>query len=174
MHSELKRELGLRDITLFAIACIVGTRWIPAAAHAGPGSVTLWLLAAIFFVVPLAIAVGALAVKYPGAGGMYLWSRADFGPWHGFLCFWVYWMAIAIWFPSAAMFYMSVALSALGPRYAAMADSRFWLVSASLAAIWIALGSNLIGLRIGKWTQNLGGVATWALGALLIIVAALA
>ena len=41
---ELKRELGLRDLTMFAIACIVGTRWIPAAAHAGPGSITLWLL----------------------------------------------------------------------------------------------------------------------------------
>ena len=36
---ELKRELGLRDVTLFAVSCIVGTRWIAAAAHAGPGAV---------------------------------------------------------------------------------------------------------------------------------------
>ena len=55
----LRRELNLRDITLFAISCIVGTRWIPAAAHAGPGSLTLWALAALFFVIPLAIAVGS-------------------------------------------------------------------------------------------------------------------
>ncbi len=41
----LRRELGLRDITLFAISCIVGTRWIAAAAHAGPGSLSLWVLA---------------------------------------------------------------------------------------------------------------------------------
>ena len=78
---ELRRELGLRDITLFAISCIVGTRWIAAAAHAGPGSVTLWLLGAVLFVVPLAIAVAALIVKYPGAGGLYVWTRGDFGPW---------------------------------------------------------------------------------------------
>src|SRR5213594_2463757 len=110
----LRRELGLRDVTLFAIACIVGTRWIPAAAHAGPGSVTLWLLAAVFFVAPLAATVGALAVKYPGAGGMYLWTRVDFGPWHGFLCFWVYWMSTVVWFPGAAMFYASAAVFALG------------------------------------------------------------
>src|ERR1017187_2976694 len=76
----LRREMGLRDVTLFAIACIVGTRWVPAAAHAGPGSITLWLLAAVFFVAPLALAVAALIVKYPGAGGMYLWTRGDFGP----------------------------------------------------------------------------------------------
>src|ERR1019366_7568561 len=102
---QLRRELGLRDITLFAIACIVGTRWIPAAAHAGPGSLTLWVLAAVFLVIPLARAVAVLTVKYPGTGGLYLWTRRDFGPWHGFLAFWVYWVGIAFWFPSAAMFY---------------------------------------------------------------------
>ena len=170
---ELRRELRLRDLTLFAITCIVGIRWLPAAAHAGPGSVTLWLLAAVFFVAPLAVAVSALAVKYPGAGGFYLWTRADFGPWHGFLCFWVYWIGIAFWFPSAAMFYMSAAVYTLGPSYAHLADNRIYLVTASLAAIWIALGTNIIGLRIGKWTENLGGVATWGLGGLFVVLAAL-
>ena len=169
----LRRELGLRDVTLFAITCIVSTRWIPAAAHAGPGSITLWLLAAVFFVVPLAIAVAALTVKYPGAaGGLYVWTRGDFGPWHGFLAFWVYWMGIAFLLPSAAMFYMSAGFYALGPAYAHLAGNRAWLLAASLAAIWIALGSNLIGLKIGKWTENLGGAATWLLGGLLVGLAA--
>jgi amino acid transporter len=164
----LKRELGPRDLTLFAIACIVGTRWIASAAHAGPGSILLWLLAAIFFLIPLAIAVAVLTVKHPVAGGLYRWTRADFGPWHGFLAFWVYWAGIAIWFPSAAMFYMSIALSGQG-----LAENRIELVSASLAAIWIALGTNLVGVKIGKWTENLGASASWILGVLLVIVAAL-
>ena len=169
---QLKRELGLRDITFFAIACIVGTRWIPAAAHAGPGAVTLWLLAAVLFMVPLAIAVAALSVKYPGTGGLYLWTRNDFGRWHGFLCFVVYWIGIAFWFPGAAMFYMSAGIYALGPSYRYLAGSRPFLLAISLVAIWVALGTNLIGMRIGKWTQNLGAAATWLLGALLVIVAA--
>src|SRR5579883_3504969 len=80
MAPELKRELGLRDVTLFAIACMVGTRWIAAAAHAGPGSLALWLLTAVFFTIPLAVAVGSLAVAHPKAGGLYHWTRADFGP----------------------------------------------------------------------------------------------
>ena len=103
--TELRRELGLRDLTLFAISGMMATRWIASAAHAGPGSITLWLLTAVMFVLPLAIAVASLTVKYPGAGGLYLWTRGDFGPWQGFLCSWVYWMGIAAWFPSAAMFY---------------------------------------------------------------------
>ncbi len=170
---ELKRELGLRDVTLFAIACIVGTRWIPAAAHAGPGSVTLWLLAALLFMVPLAIAVAALSVKYPGTGGFYLWTRNDFGRWHGFLAFVVYWISIAFWFPSAAMFYMSAGASALGPSYSHLANSRPFLLTVSLVAIWIALGTNIVGMKIGKWTQNVGALCTWVLGGLLVTVAAI-
>ncbi len=165
---ELRRELGLRDITLFATTCIVGTRWIPAAAHAGPGSITLWLLGALLFVVPLAIAVGALIVKYPGAGGLYVWARADFGPWAGFVSFWLYWLGIAFWFPSAAIFYCSAAFHILG-----LGENRALLVCISLAAIWIALGANLIGMKIGKWTENLGGASSWVLCGLLATVAAL-
>jgi glutamate:GABA antiporter len=167
MASELRRELGLRDISLFAIACIVGTRWIASAAHTGPGSILLWVLAAILLVIPIAIAVASLTEKHPQAGGIYIWTRGDFGPWHGFLAFWTYWVGIAFWFPSAAVFYMSIAASALGPSYERLASSRTYLVLSSLAAIWIALGTNIVGVKIGKWTENIGAVAAWLLAALL-------
>ena len=172
--TKLRRELGLRDITLFTIACMVSTRWIPAAAHAGPGSVTLWLLAALLFAAPLAVAVGTLCVKYPGAGGLYLWTRHDFGPWHAFLGSWVYWIGLAFWFPSAAMFYMSSGLDLLGPPGAHWGENRLYLMVVSLAAIWLALGTNIIGMKIGKWTENIGGASAWVLAALLAVVAAIA
>jgi amino acid transporter len=167
----LKRELGLRDLTLFAISCITSARWIPIAAHAGPGSVTLWFLAAVLFMVPLAVAVAALVAKYPGAGGLYLWTRQEFGAWPGFLCFWVYWMGIASLFPTAALLYIKVGFSMFGPLFARLGDNRFYLLAATVALIWIALGSNLIGLKVGKWTENVGALATWALGVLLVAVA---
>jgi amino acid transporter len=169
----LRRELGIRDVTLSSLVCIAATRWIPTAAAAGPGSISLWFLAALLFAAPLAVAVTALTVKYPDAGGMYLWTRNELGDWHGFLCSWVYWMGIAIWFPGAAMFYMSMAIYTLAPGYRYLSEDRLFLVAASLAAIWIALGTNLLGLRIGKLTQNLGGAATGLLGALLCAVALL-
>ena len=167
----LKRELGLRDLTLFAISCITSARWIPIAAHAGPGSVTLWFLAAVLFMVPLAVAVAALVAKYPGAGGLYLWTRQEFGAWPGFLCFWVYWMGIASLFPTAALLYIKVGFSMFGPLFARLGDNRLYLLTATVALIWIALGSNLIGLKVGKWTENIGALATWALGVLLVAVA---
>jgi hypothetical protein len=159
--AELRRELGLRDIALMAIACIIGTRWISAAAHAGPGSILLWLLGAILFVAPLAITIGTLTAKYPSTGGFYIWTRNDFGPWHGFLSLFCCLMTIALWFPSAAMFYV-------GSASGHLAENRVFVVAASMAVIWIALGTNIVGLNIGKWTQNIGGAATWILAAILI------
>jgi glutamate:GABA antiporter len=168
---KLKRELGVRDLTLFAIACITSARWIPIAAHAGASSITLWLMAALFFAVPLTIAVAALVRKYPDAGGLYVWTREDFGPWHGFLSFWLYWIAIACLFPSATLLYMRISFALLGPKHAALGDNRAYLLGATLVAVWIAIGSNTIGVKVGKWTENLGAIATWIVGVLLIVVA---
>jgi glutamate:GABA antiporter len=169
--ARLRRELGLFDLTLFAIACIVGPRWIAVAAGAGPGSVTLWVVAAVTFAAPLSVAVAALISKYPAAGGLYVWAREDFGPWHGFLCFWVYWFAIALTLPSSAMFAMSVSAYTLGPQYAHLADDRWFVVVASLVSIWIGLATNIVGMRVGKWTENIGGITSWLLGALLVVIA---
>jgi amino acid transporter len=133
----------------------------------------LWLLAGLLFGVPLAVAVAALMSKYPGAGGLYTWTRNDFGPAHGFMAFWVYWVGIAFLFPGAAAFYISSSAYTFGHAYAHLADSRAFIICGSLAAIWIALGSNLIGLKTGKWTENCGALAVAMLGMLLIVAAAM-
>ena len=58
-----------------------------------------------------------------------------------------------------------------GPSFARLGDNRFYLLATTVALIWIALGSNLIGLKIGKWTENIGALAAWAVGLLLVAVA---
>ncbi len=144
----------------------MGTRWIAAAAHAGPGSILLWLLAAVLFTVPLTAAVAALVAKYPGSGGLYLWARGDYGPWHGFLCAWVYWMGIATWFPSAAMFYMGVGVRVIG-----IPGTRTYVLAAAITAIWVALGTNIAGMKVGKWTENIGGTAAWLVSGVFVLLA---
>lgn len=167
-RTQLNRGMGLRDVTLFGIACIVGTRWLATAAHAGPGSVTLFLLAGLFFVGPTAQAVGALAARKPGAGGFYVWARDDFGDWHGFLAFWVYWIGIASWAPSAAIAYVSIAVYAIDP---ALVENRSLIIAGGVVAIWTGVGVNLLGVRIGRWNQNLASISTWLMASLLVVVA---
>jgi amino acid transporter len=129
------------------------------------------LLAEVFFVVPLTVAVAALVAKYPEAGGLYLWARRDFGVWPGFICFWVYWMGIAFLFPTATLLHAKVVFSLLGSSYAYLGDNRYIVLAVALALMWIGLGTNIIGLKTGKWAENVGALATGAVGLLLVVVA---
>ena len=108
----------------------------------------------------------------PGAGGLYIWARNDFGPWLGFLNFWVYWLGIAFLIPGAALFALSITVYALGPSYAYLAENPAYMIGGSLLLVWTALGTNIVGLNIGKWTENIGGVMPWTLGLLLCSTAA--
>lgn len=164
----------MRDLTLFSVACMISIRWISAAAHAGLGTIVLWLAASVFFLVPLAIAVGTLTVKYPGAGGMYLWARNDFGPFHGFVCFWTYWLGITVLFSGLAIAYVGMSTYALGPSLEHLTGSRTYVICASLGVIWLGLGLNLIGIGVSKWTENVAGISSWLLVVLLAAVAVLA
>ena len=47
------------------------------------------------------------------------------------------------------------------------------MVVSTFVSIWIALGTNIVGMRIGKWTENLGGITAWMLGFLLVGVSVL-
>ena len=113
---------------LFNIAAVTGIRWLAAAAHTGPGSITLWLLAALLFFLPSALSVAALSRRFPQEGGLYVWTRQGFGDWHGFLCGWCYWLSNLFFFPSLLLAGVGMAASALG-----FAENRIYIVAISLA-----------------------------------------
>jgi APA family basic amino acid/polyamine antiporter len=66
---------------------------------------------------------------------------------------------------------MKVGFSLLGSTYAQLGNNRIYLLAGTLALIWLGMGSNLFGLKVGKWTENIGALATSAVGVLLIAVA---
>jgi glutamate:GABA antiporter len=142
---------------------VVGIRWLAAAAHTGPGSITLWVLAAGLFFIPLALSVAALSKRFPEEGGIYVWTRRGFGDWHGFLCGWCYWLSNVFYFPSLLLAGVGMAATALG-----FAENRTAILATALAILWIASITNIVGLGVGKWTGNLGGLSTYLGGALLV------
>ena len=160
---QLARVLGLRDLVLFNIAAVIGIRWLATAAHSGPGSLTLWLLAAMLFFVPSALVVSRLAAAAPEEGGLYVWTRVAFGEKHGFLCGWCYWLSNLFYAPNLIVAGVAMAAEALG-----LAENKAWVLAVSLAILWVASLGNLVGLAAGKWVSNAGAVATYAAGALII------
>ena len=162
------RALGLRDVVLFNIAAVVSIRWLTTAARIGPGSLSLWAAAALLFFVPLALVVARMNDLYPREGGIYAWTGIAFGEWHGFLCGWCYWLSNLFYFPNLLLAGIGMAFYTFGSQYAGLAENRVIMTTACLAVLWIALGTNLVGLQTGKWTQNFGAAATCLAGAAVI------
>jgi glutamate:GABA antiporter len=165
--------LGLRDIILFNVVGIVGLRWIAvAAATAGAAAPALWSVAALLFLLPLALAVRALSAALPRQGGLYVWTTRAFGPRHGFIAAWCYWAANIPYYPAVTLSAAIYAYYVVHIDYVALEAHRLYAIGASLLLLAIAAGVNVAGLKHGRWLQNIGGFATWVPIAVLLALGA--
>jgi amino acid transporter len=170
---QLPKTMGFWDVLLFNIAAVLGPRWIAAAGHNGTSSISLWVLAAVFFFVPGALVINELSSRFPKEGGLYAWSRDAFGPFHGFIAGWTYWIYTVFYFPGLLLASASMAAYIIGPRGAALAQDRTFLLTVSLGMLVVAVALNIIGLNVGKWLQNAGGVGTYIPLLMLVAIAAM-
>jgi len=167
----LRRVLGVRDLILFYFVATFSLRWVAVAAAGGPGSIGLWLLAAACFFLPLVFTVLELSSRYPGEGGLYLWSKAAFGPFSAFLTGWTYWVGNLPYFPGLLYFAVGNALFIGGPTTQAWSSSSTYFALASLLGLVLAATLNVVGLGVGKWLTNVGGIVIWIPITLLFVAA---
>ena len=161
--------MGFWDVLFFNIATVLGPRWVAAAAHNGTSSISLWILAALLFFVPMALVINELSSRFPEEGGLYVWSKEAFGDFHGFVAGWTYWVYTIFYFPGLLLASTSMSAYVIGGKGAELAQDRTYLLVGSMGLLFIAVMLNIIGLNVGKWLQNAGGVSTYL--PLLILVA---
>jgi len=153
--------MGFWDVLLFNIATVLGPRWIAAAGHNGTSSISLWVIAAVFFFIPGAFVINELSSRFPEEGGLYVWAKEAFGDFHGFVAGWTYWIYTVFYFPGLLLASASMSAYVLGEKGAPISQDRTFLLLVSLALLLVAVILNIIGLNIGKWLQNAGGVGTY-------------
>ncbi|HWZ97535.1 MAG TPA: APC family permease [Candidatus Dormibacteraeota bacterium] len=171
-RSLLCREMGFWDVLFFNIATVLGPRWIAAAAHNGTSSISLWVLAALLFFVPMALVINELSSRFPEEGGLYVWSKEAFGDFHGFVAGWAYWVYTIFYFPGLLLASASMSAYVMGGKGAELAQDRTFLLIGSLVLLSVAVLLNIVGLNIGKWLQNAGGVSTYTPLLILVGIAA--
>lgn len=159
--SQLRRAMGFWDVLLFNIAAVLGPRWIAAAGHNGTSSISLWILAAVLFFLPTALIIIELSTRFPAEGGLYVWSKEAFGDFHGFVAGWAYWIYTFFYFPGLLTASVAMSVYIGGPKWGYLASNQHYLLWASLSLLGVAVILNIVGLDIGKWLQNAGGVATY-------------
>jgi glutamate:GABA antiporter len=171
---RVPRTLGFADLVLLGTVAIVNINTVPPVVRYGRATLALWLLAWAAFFVPTAVAVLVLSRRYPGEGGVYLWTVRRFGPGHGFVAGWCYWTNTLFYVPVLLVYLAGVVAYAGGETTAALVDDKIFV--AGFAFGWLALitGVNILGMGVGKWINNAGGIGGLAAVALAVIGAAVA
>lgn len=165
---HLKRVLGRWDLVLLFVVAIFNLNVVPSIAANGGVTVWLWAVALLLFFIPQGIAVIELSHRYPGEGGVYLWAKKEFGDFHGFLSGWCYWTNNMMYVPTVMLYFVGVSVFALGPSHAQLADSRTFALGASVLLLVLLVALNVVGLGVGKWINNAGGIGTGIAAAMLI------
>ena len=170
-HSaSLKKELGVRDLVLTQILFIVGLAWIGVAGKLGPSHVVFWVLALVLFYLPSAAVVMYLSRLIPLEGGLYQWAKLGFSETVGFMLAWNLWLYVIVHTSEIGLECATYLSYALGPSAAWMTKSTWFVALASAVLMSLMVLAATIGLAVGKWVHNAGGVVMLIVfGALLVL-----
>jgi amino acid transporter len=157
---DLPRALGFRDLLLLKLVAIINVSLLPPVAGYGRVTLLLWVAAFFLFFVPEAVAVLTLSRRFPGEGGIYLWTRCQFGPLHGFISGWCYWIGNLLYFPMQLVYLAGVLAFAGGAGTAGLVDEKWFVSTVAFGWLVLATGTNILGLRVGKWVPNVGAIGT--------------
>ncbi|HYC31338.1 MAG TPA: APC family permease, partial [Gemmatimonadales bacterium] len=134
-----------------------------------PSSITLWVLAGLCFFLPQGLAVSDLSTRYPAEGGIYFWTKRTFGEGHGFLCGWCYWVNNILYYPNLLMSTAVIGTYVIGRGGTGLESDWAYVLPATLTALWLAVALNIVGLRTGRWLQNVGAIGTYLPGVILVL-----
>jgi glutamate:GABA antiporter len=171
---HLKRVLGRWDLVLLFVVAVFNLNVVPSIAANGGVTVWLWLISLLLFFWPQGIAVIELSHRYPGEGGVYLWAKEVFGDFHGFFSGWCYWTNNMMYVPTVMLYFVGVSVFILGPTHHGLADNKIFALGASAALLILLTVLNIVGLGIGKWLNNLGGIGTGIAAGTLILLGVIA
>jgi amino acid transporter len=167
---HLQRRLGLRDLVLSQVLCVVGSGWVGIAAGLGRAQAITWIAAMLVFYLPMAASVICLNRVMPLEGGLYVWAHRAFGDLGGFLTAWNLWIyGIAV---SAAVLYsIPTEITYLfGPAAAALPENRLASIAIVASVILLLTVAAWRGLAIGKWIHNVGSISIMTVFACLILL----
>lgn len=157
-QAKLRKELGLNDLVLAQVLCVVGSSWVGVAAKLGKAHVAFWMAAILLYYLPLAAVVIHLNRLMPLEGGLYQWAKAGFGERGGFLIAWNLWV-YAIVVVGAIVFVVPTDLAyMIGPAGRWIPSSRPATLAITGTVVLLITIVGIRGLQIGKWLHNVGSI----------------
>jgi basic amino acid/polyamine antiporter, APA family len=165
--SQLRREIGKWDLVALVLNSVVGAGifGLPARAFALAGVYSLlayFVCAVAIFLIVLCFA--EVSSRFKETGGLYLYSRATFGPLAGFEIGWLAWLVRLTAFAALCNLFADY-LSYFLP-IAAAGPGR---VAVIVAVVSLLTGTNVAGVRLASMFGNIATVGKLVPLVLLVV-----
>jgi APA family basic amino acid/polyamine antiporter len=182
-----QQRLGLFDATMLVAGSMIGSGiFIVSAEIARDVGTSGWLLlvwglTGVMTVIG-ALSYGELAAMMPHAGGQYVYLREAFSPLWGFLYGWTLFLviqtgtiaAVAVAFAKfTGVFFPALGADAQAPETWVVHLGRLTITGGQVVGVLMVIlltAVNCLGVREGKWVQNLFTVTKTLALALLIVL----
>ena len=154
MEGTPKKELSLFDSTCIIVGIIIGAgiyETAPTVAKclgSAPAVLLAWLVGGLLALTG-ALCYAELATTYPREGGDYVYLTRAYGRWLGYM---FGWSQLAIIRPGDIALMAFIFARYAQSLYAPFPDIGLFYAAAAVVGLSVI---NLLGVKAGKWTQNL-------------------
>ena len=168
MRSNPKQELSLFDSTCIIVGIIIGAGIyqmapdIAKGAGSRPGVLAIWVVGGLLSLCG-AICYAELATAYPKEGGDYVYLSRAYGKWAGFLFGWAQLTVVRPGDIAVMAFAFATYIRTIYDPFPEYGQRIF-----AAGAVAVLTAINILGVKEGKWTQNLLTVVK-ALGLLVVV-----
>ncbi len=166
-ETGFKKSLGFIDSTALVAGSMIGSGIFIVSADiarnvGSPGwMILVWVITGLMTIFA-ALSYGELASMMPQAGGQYVYIREAFNPLAGFLYGWTFFTVIQTGTIAAVAMAFAKFAGVLVPWFSesnVLLNLGFVKISTvhllAIAMILLLTGNNLMGIRNGKWVQNI-------------------
>jgi amino acid transporter len=166
--SELRKELGLRDLVLQQIVYVVGTIWVGTAAKLGHQHFAFWMAAIVLFYLPQAAVVIDLTGRMPLEGGLYQWARLGLSELMGFMVAWNLWIYAVVLIATIGLVVGTNLSYVVGVGGEWLASNKIFLMALNVFLIVGLMLMAVRGLWLSKWLVNIGSIGYMTAFAVMI------
>src|SRR3990167_3825772 len=127
------KKIGLFILIMFIVGSIDSLRNMPSNAMFGAPLIFFFIVAAITFLLPIALISAELTSYHKDQNGIYIWIKEAFGDKVAFLGIWLQWINTATWFTSILSFIAGGLAYLIFPS---LGTNKFFVISVILIVFW--------------------------------------
>lgn len=142
MTEEAQKRMSWLTLSFMMVAAVASIRSLPSMAVYGLGSISLYLIPAFVFFIPVALVASELGTGWNG--GIYGWVKQAFGNKLGFFAIWYMWIQVVIWYPIVLAFAASALAYLFNPD---LAKSGLFTTCVIIGLYWLSTVVALGGLN---------------------------